>query len=338
MRLASGCAVLVLGLVFTVSSRDNQQNEARRKIRVNSDLVVLSVSVKDEKGDLVSGLHAGDFQVLDDAVEQKVDVFSEEALPLSLVILIDKDLKWKEGSQMAKSLRAIVGGLSAQDEASVCRFDMLFYPGEDFTGDTGKLLAQLKDAQVEAMPAPQFIPEPLVCGNATTGPPCLAAPTYLGARPSKALDDAILSAAGLLEKRETDRRRLVLVISDAVNEHKLNHHSYEDVIEALLRENVAVFAVAVGSDSAKGKYSRLAGYAGESGGHIFYAAKSQAMERLYSRLTEEARHSYTLAYIPSGNNSLSNYHKVEIKMNRKGLKAETREGYYASRAEATPKN
>ncbi len=337
MKATGRLAMLVLGLALGGAARNIGQTEAQRKIRVNSNMVVLSVTVKDQKGDLVAGLHRGDFQVFDDAVEQKIDVFSEESLPLSLVILIDKDLNWKEGSQMVKSLGAIVGGLSGQDEASVCRFDTLFYADESFTTDTGKLITELKDAQLDAMPAPQFIPEPLVCGNSTTGPPCIAAPTHPGHRPTKALDDAIFASTDLLRKREPDRRKLILLITDGENEPRLNHHSFENVTELLLRQNVAVFVLAVGSDAAKRKYVRLASYANESGGDIVYAAKHRAMEQLYSKITEEARHSYTLAYIPGGSNSHSSYHKVQVRTTRKDLTTETREGYYTNPPEGGPK-
>jgi VWFA-related protein len=272
--------------------------EAQEKIRVNSDLVVLSVAVKDHNGNLLSDLRQDEFHVLDDSVEQKVDVFSEEGLPLSLVILIDNDLKWKEGMEMIKSLRAVIGGMSSTDEASVCRFDMLFYPGENFTRDADKLLADLKEAQTEAKPLPEYVP-PLVigCPNSTTGSPCPAAPTYLGVRSSKALDDAVHSSAEMLGGRGADRRKIILVVSDGVNEPKLNHQTYEQVIETLLRDNISVFSLALGRETATRKFSRLAAYASESGGDIYYARKSSAIEELYSRITEEARHEYTLAYV-----------------------------------------
>jgi Ca-activated chloride channel homolog len=313
-------------------------NEAQEKIRVNSDLVVMSVMVKDHNGNLVSDLKQEEFRLFDDSVEQKVDVFSEEGLPLSLVILVDKDLKWKEGAEMVKSLRAVIGGMSNMDEAAICRFDMLFYPGEDFTGNADKLLADLKAAQEEATPAPEYVPQPLVtCTNSTTGPPCLAAPTYPGARPSKALDDAVDFAAELLRARGSDRRKIILVVSDGVNEPKLNHQTYEQVIETLLRDNISVFSLALGSESAKRRFSRLASYASESGGDIYYARKSSAIEQLYARITEEARHEYTLAYVPLGSHSDSKYHKVEIRITREGLIAETREGYYTGGVEDAPK-
>jgi Ca-activated chloride channel family protein len=311
-------------------------NEAQERIRVNSDLVVLSVMVKDHDGNLVPDLKREEFRLFDDGVGQKVDVFSEEGLPLSLVILVDKDLKATPGMAMVRSLRAVMGGMSSLDEASVCRFDMLFYPGDGFTGNTDKLLADLKEAQKEATPAPEYVPQPLVlCTNSTTGPPCVAAPTRLGARPSKALDDAVYSSAELLQGRGRDRRKLILVVSDGVNEPKLNHRTYEQVIKTLLRNNISVYSLALGSETARRRFSRLAGYASESGGDIYYARKSSALEQLYSRITDEARHEYTLAYVPLGNHADSNYHKIQVRITREGLIAETREGYYT--AEDTPR-
>src|SRR6266550_2224378 len=70
-----------------------QQSEARTKISVNSNLVVLSVTAKDRRGNLVPDLHREEFRIYDDNVEQSVDVFTAEAFPLSLVVLIDDDLK-----------------------------------------------------------------------------------------------------------------------------------------------------------------------------------------------------------------------------------------------------
>jgi hypothetical protein len=92
------------------------QSDARRKISVNSDLIVLPVTVKDQNGNLVAGLERKDVRVFDDGSEQVIDVFTSEASPLSLVLLIDDDLKAKDAAQMAPSLRAIAAGISSADE------------------------------------------------------------------------------------------------------------------------------------------------------------------------------------------------------------------------------
>jgi Ca-activated chloride channel homolog len=315
----------------------SQQQQPQTTVRITSDLVVVSVSVRDGAGNLVSELRREQFRLLDNGVEQEIKVFTEESLPLSLVILVDNDVNGNAGMQLVQSLRALTGGMSLQDEAAVCRFDMLFYPGSGFTSNIDNLMAELKSTQAKIKPTPTYVPEPVVCGNSTTGSPCIPAPTYLGSRPSKALDDAVYSAANLLESAGSDRRKIILVISDGVNEPKLNKHDFESVREKLLFDNVSVFSLAVGSNTAKRKYSRLENYSRISGGDIYYASKSRTMEEFYARITEQARHEYTLAYVPAGTELDSNYHRIELQVLANRLTAQTREGYYKNRPAATPK-
>jgi VWFA-related protein len=304
------------------------QGNPQERIRVRSDQVVLSVTVRDGNGNLVSGLEQEDFHVLDDEVEQKIVAFAAEGLPMSLVILVDADMKWKEGTQMTKSLRAIAGGLSEADEAMVCHYDMEFYPGKEFTTVSGDLIDALKDTQSAAAPSAPYIPQPMVTDRSTTtGPPPIPAPAYAGSRPSKAMDDALYSAGELLENRSGDRRRVILIVSDGGNEPKLNHYAHDKVLELLLRKNISVYSLAVGTESAK-KFSALADYATTTGGDIFYATKSSEMEDLYPRIMEQARHDYTIAYAPAGNNKSASFHAVEVTAPA-GLTATTRKGYYS---------
>src|SRR3989440_4134233 len=307
-----------------------QQSEARTKIGVNSDLVVLPVTAKDRHGNLVPDLHREEFRIYDDNVEQSVDVFTAEAFPLSLVVLIDDDLKAMDAAQMAPTLRAITAGISPSDEALICRFDLLFYPGDGFTGDLNKLWADLKDAQEHSGPSTAG-PVPFVTPPSThplgVGEPPQGAPTNLGSRPTKALDDAIHTAAELLHDRGASRRKIILLISDGLNGPQFNNHTYADTLKALLQDNISVYSLAVGH-SLRRKFSRLLNYASDSGGDIYYAAQSSAMERLYARITEEARHEYTLAYVPRGNNRNASYHKVEVRTTREGVTIKSRQGYY----------
>jgi len=307
-----------------------QQSEVRTKISVNSDLVVLPVIAKDRQGNLVPDLRKDEFRIFDDNSEQQTEVFTAEAFPLSLVVLIDDDLKSQDAAQVAPTLRATTAGIGPSDEALICRFDLSFYPGEGFTGDLHKLWADLKDAQDHSGPSTAG-PVPFVSSPSShplgVGEPPLAAATNLGSRPTKALDDAVHSAAELLHDRGASRRKIILLISDGLNGLQFNHHAYADTLEALLHDNISVYSLAVGH-SLKRKFSRLLSYANDSGGDIYYAVQSAAIERLYSRITEEARHEYTLAYVPHGNNRNTGYHTVEVRTTREGVTIKTRQGYY----------
>jgi Ca-activated chloride channel family protein len=329
-RLVS-CAFLWLHLLCAFAQ---EPEKTQGKISITTKLVVLSVTVRDAAGNLVADLASEDFRVFDDGVEQTIDVFAKEGQPISFVVLIDNDVNGQEGVQMVRSLRAVLAGISLQDETMVCRFDTVFYAGEGFISNGDRLMAELKSAQSEIKPTPKYIPQPVVsCPASAIGPPCLPAPTYAGSRPTKALDDAIFSAAELLHNVNRGRRKIILVISDGANEPKLNKHNFESVSERLLAENISVFNLAVGSDSSKKRFSRLERYAQISGGDTYYASKSRAMERLYSRIMEEARHQYTLGYVPAGNDASANYHRVETNVLRDGLIAQTRQGYYSRPAE-----
>jgi Ca-activated chloride channel homolog len=303
-------------------------NEAQSKIRVNSNLVVLPVTVKDRYGNLVGDMEMRDFRVFDDDVEQSIDIFTAEAFPLSLVILVDDDLKAHDAAALVASLRTVTAGISTGDEAMVCHFDLKFYSGEKFTRDEDELLAELNSAKEASAPS-KAGPIPVLDGPGDlTKPGIRTAPIRMGSRPTKALDDSVYTAAQLLHERDRTRRKIILLISDGLNGAVFNTHNYEETLDMLLHENVTVFALAVGSDSFQKKFGRMRDYANNSGGDIYYAAKSEAMQEIYAQLTEQARHEYTIAYQPKGNNAKTDYHVVRVSTSRGGLFVNTRQGYY----------
>jgi VWFA-related protein len=308
-------------------------SDAQSRISVNSDLVVLPVTVKNQQGDLVPDLRQSEFRVFDNNVEQSIDVFTEEAFPLSLVVLIDDDLKSKDAAQMAPTLRAITGGISASDEVIVCRFDLEFYPGEQFTSDLDKIwadLVRIQDRTQHSRSKQQAAMSTASDRALGVGEAPMKVPIKSGARPTKALDDAIHSAAELLHDRGLARRKMILIVSDGVNGPEFNRFTYQDSMHALLHDNISVYSLAVGNTLTKGKFQRLTNYSTESGGDIYYASNSERIEKLYAQITEEARHEYTLAYVPRAIHSADPYHKVEVRVNRPAVTVKTRPGYYVA--------
>src|SRR5713101_2365540 len=112
-----------------------QQSGAQTRIRIPVNQVIVPVTVKDGAGRLVPDLRKDEFRIFEDNVEQKIAFFRAEAVPLSMVLLIDNDLKSKDAKQVANSLLAIIAGLSESDETFVCRFDQFFHEGKGFVTD-----------------------------------------------------------------------------------------------------------------------------------------------------------------------------------------------------------
>jgi VWFA-related protein len=319
----------------------DSMSDAQARITVNSNLVILPVTVRDRAGELIPDLTREDFRIFEDNVEQKIDVFTAEAFPLSIVVLIDNDLKDKDAEKVQASLEAIVGGMSTEDEAFVCRFDQFFHPGKGFTNDPDKLTKELRRTSLDsesslAAPGGPFN-GPAINNHSVVDQSSIDRSTQMiRGQPTKALDDAIYHAAALLHDRARSRRRVIVLISDGVNGgKKFNTFTYDNVIKTLQRDNIAVYSVAVPSAFLERKLSPidrtispLIRYANDSGGEIYRATKEQALEGFYSRLTEEARHQYTLAYVPRGTDPSTDYHSLEVRVKREKVDVRTRQGYF----------
>lgn len=319
-------------------SAEPGQTETQAMIVKNVNLVVVPVTVKDRDGRLVPDLVRDDFRVFDDDVEQHIDVFSAEAFPLSIVVLLDNDLKTKEAQQVQDSLRAILAGLGTADEVSICRFDSYFHPDEGFTRDQDRLLTELKRTRIDESPTqPSSLGPPggpfngpsINGGQSPAGGPAVAGSTMvIGQHSTKAIDDGVYGAAQLLANRGRERRKLILLVSDGVNS-KFNTNTYENTLQTLLRYGISVYSVGVGSAVFNRRFTRLQAYANDTGGDIYYAARRSSLEPLYAKITEQARNTYTLAYVPRGNNRAKEYHAIEVRVKRPDLNIRTREGYFS---------
>jgi Ca-activated chloride channel homolog len=315
-----------------------QQGGAPATIRVPVNQVLVPVTVKDGAGRLVPDLRRDEFRIFEDNVEQKIDSFRADVTPISMILLLDNDLKSKDAEQVADSLRSVVAGLSLSDEALVCRFDQYFHPGTGFINDQDKLLTELKRTALDERPSvgptsPAINNGPSINGHSATSdaPNIAGGLTNLKNQPTKALDDAVYESAQLLKDRDPqrNRRKIIFLISDGLNGPKFNTHSYDTAIKELLRYEIAVYGVGVGSAVFERRFERLAKYAKDTGGDVYYASKSRGMEQLYPRVTEEARNQYVLYYTSSGTDRGKDYHSIEVRVRREGLTILAREGYYA---------
>src|SRR5260370_1409666 len=309
----------------------SQQNSGQTRIRSPADPVIGPVTVEDRAGRLVPDLRREEFRIFEDNIEQKIASFRADAVPISMVVLIDNDLKSKDARQVGESLRAIVAGLSLSDEAWICRFDQFFHPGKGFISDQDKLLTELKRTHLYEEPSlrpssPAINNWPTINGHSATGdaPDISRGVTNIKGQPTKALDDAVYAAAQLLKDRDRERRKIIFLISDGVNAPKFNTNNYDTTRKELLRYNIAVYGVGVGSAFFERRFERISKYAHDTGGDVYYGLKSRAMEELYARVTEEARNQYTLAYAPSGTDRGAENHSIEVRVRREGLTILTR--------------
>jgi VWFA-related protein len=303
-------------------------------IRSNVEEVIVPVTVKDRSGNLVADLKKDEFRVFEDNVEQKITDFKTDPFPISMIVLIDNDLGKKDEDQVEPSLVSIVGGMATTDEAFICRFDQYFHEGKGFTRDQDKLVTELQRTVLTSHSSTPPSGDPFG-GPTINNAPAPGAPPFdtqsmlaIKGQPTKALDDAVYSAAMLLKDRDSKKRRkIILLISDGQNGAKFNTHKYDEVLTELLRQSITVYSVATGSDYFNRKFTRLSKYSHDTGGDIFYGAKQDSFSDFYARITEEARNQYTLTYSPRNDRKVD-YHTIEVRVRREGLTVLARQGYY----------
>jgi VWFA-related protein len=318
------------------------QEEPRAKIVLRKELVLVPVTVKDAAGQLVPDIRQDEFRIFEDDVEQDVEVYSNEAFPISAVVLIDNDLPKKAAREVDATLAAIAGGFSAEDEVSVCRFDHVFHEGPGFTGDNDKLLAELQRSSLDShtdVPSPggPFSLGPSINGQSPSGGPIdPGGGTAIAGKSTKAVDDAVYAAAQLLKDRGRARRKIIFLLSDGVNGRN-NTYRFEDVVKVLLYGDISVYGVGVGSAVMNRGFTVLSKYAKATGGDVYYATQSEDLANLYAQVTEEARNQYTLAYSPRGTDRAKDYHSIEVRVERPGLTILTRRGYYTAAALHQPR-
>src|SRR5437764_3743911 len=88
MKRASQRLLLLL-LVLPLLRRAAAQDPQSYKLSVNVDLVVLNATVRDQKGRVASDLRLQDFEVFEDGVQQSIQLFRHEDIPVTVGLVID---------------------------------------------------------------------------------------------------------------------------------------------------------------------------------------------------------------------------------------------------------
>jgi VWFA-related protein len=317
--------VFLLIFVLTGSAQDFQ-------IRARVDLVVVPVSVTGSDERSVAGLTENDFIVLEDGKPQTISNFSVEPVPLSAAVVFDTGLTEDSLSKVKQSFPALTGAFSDADELAVYRYDKFVVKTLEFTKDKFAVeeamntLQDIKPTEIPLLSGPFSVPGPVINGF-----PVVPAPTVgvmPRTTPHKVLNDAIFEAATDLAKRERDRRKIVLVVSNGTSDG--TQHSYDETVGRLLETGIQVYAVGMDAALLGRNTSLLGSYAKDTGGNACFLSSLSALETCYARSAEQARNQYVLGYM--SNNEITGlqpvFRHLEVRLTRRDYETHYRKGYY----------
>lgn len=278
-----------------------------------SEVDAVAVDVLVTRGrEVVSGLTADDFTVLDNGVRQDVAVVLVEEVPITLLLVLDTS-----GSVRGAPLRQ----LRAAAEAA----------GEALRPDDRVGLVTFSDKlrlAVEPPAPPADLPRALDrvrAGGAT------------------ALYDATFAA--LAQRERTVGRTVVLVFSDGYD--TASWLDPLDVLDTARRSDVVVYGVHhdhLGQEGWQQREARrqagrwfaadphlfrqeyLAQLGAETGGSVYVAADLDRLREVFARVVDEFRDRYLLTYTPQGVEA-GGWHELEVRVRGRGRRVQARRGY-----------
>ncbi|HEY6247928.1 MAG TPA: VWA domain-containing protein [Pyrinomonadaceae bacterium] len=270
-------------------------------VRVNTDLVVLNVTVTDKNGQYVKALKKSDFKVYEDGKEvpaSAIASFAFQDAPYAAVVLLDSSGSMETRFSLARSAAIrFLDGLREEDVAAVYRFDSKVERVQEFSA--GRDLAPIAYA--------------------------------IRAKGMTTLNDAIVEASKALTDRPEPRRAIV-VLSDGMDTY--SKASSDKAVESALAVGASIFAVDMSALDTPGFANRqsaasLKGFADKTGGRFVATGGGQVLRDAFAGIADELGHQYTIAYRPSNTARDGKWRTLEVKVSREDLTVRSRKGYRA---------
>lgn len=305
--------VLTLAAQQPLSTSVRQPRPDEAPIKLRARLVNVNVKVADQSGKPVPLLSREDFVVLEDNVPREVTHFEPVNAPVNLMLLLD--LSGSIGGKlkaMRKAARKFVDSLSKNDRVAIGSFTTRFALVSDFTSDK-----DLLKKRIDRMVNP---------GGDT------------------ALYDAQWSALDLLRGSADTRRALVLLTDGVDSAHIPNEqgskHTFDELMTRAEEEDATIYPIYFDTEPEVfgGAYthevfaaarSELRALAEQTGGGYFSATRAEDLEGVYKRVAGELHSFYSLAYPARDPRNDGRWRRIAVKVNRAGVKAKAKRGYFA---------
>jgi Ca-activated chloride channel homolog len=271
-------------------------------INVSVDMVVLHATVRNRRGNLVSGLGQDDFQVYEDGVLQQIQSFSHEDIPVTVGLVVDNS-----GSMRPKRPEVIAAALTfarssnPEDQMFVVSFNEHVWFG--LSADT-----PFTDKAVHLE----------------------AALSRIATRGMTALYDAVAAGLEHLKKGNRDKKVLIVISDGGDNASK---HRLAGIMAMAGQSDAIIYAIGLfDADDPDQNPRMLKQLAKATGGEAFLPESVTDVIPICERIARDIRNQYTTVYIPANKKQDGTYRVIQVKAGAPGhgrLSVRTRAGYYA---------
>lgn len=290
---------------------DKADKQPASTLKIDVELVLVNATVTDSLNRYVSGLEAQHFQIWEDQIEQKIEYFNAEDVPISIGIIFDVSGSMKDKINTARvAATTFLKSGNPEDEYFIVSFANRPEMMADFTTDITKLQSKLILTPAKGMTA---------------------------------MYDSVY--VGLEKLKEgTNPKKALLLITDG--EDNRSRYTFQNVKEFVKEQDVQIYGIGIvddwNSQLSAGKTGRamIEELAEITGGGAYFPDSVYELEDICTKIAVELKNQYVIGYHSTNETKNGKWRKLRMKVNPpKGiqrLSVRAKQGYYAPTADAAP--
>jgi Ca-activated chloride channel family protein len=283
-------SALVVCFAFALESPTQAQEQPQGVIRVGVNLVLVDATVKNKSGQIMADLKKEDFELREDGVAQKLDVFSRDELPLEVALVLDlSDSIEPFLGPLRDAANTALAALKADDEVALFTFSTQAQLRVPFTKDKSKISEEINTFHA---------------GGATN------------------INDGIFLASENLLKLPPKGRRVIILISDDVGTDAGGQGTRDIVTEAIAADVVLYNLKIPGYNPPQTLLyaSMVPGLVNirkvmdQTGGELFDVQDIAHLDPVFRALIQRIKTRYTLGYYTNASAALGKPHKLDVRL------------------------
>jgi VWFA-related protein len=324
--------ILLVTVIFMLTANTGTsyaQEPAEQSLKLRTELVTLDAQIVQKKtGRAIGNLVKDDFSLYEDGVKQEITHFSQDKLPLSVLLLLDTSGSvWDFMNDVRDKTVAALNQLKDSDEVAVMGTASRTAIIQDFTKDRSLIADKIAAIEKKALGQDGIL-----------------------------LHEALYQAAMHLQKAANPAsRRVVIVVTDNISTQKIGQgHSEREALDELFEAGSVVCGLNISNINAtilkfdplfyavKGLLFRgdINTYAEKTGGIVLKSKKDNVDTNL-TELIGQLRTRYAIAYVSSNTQRDGKFRKIKLSLSTDVEKREgklaviARKGYYARKSESS---
>jgi Ca-activated chloride channel homolog len=278
------------GFVCVSTTVVRAQDPDQGVIRVGVNLVLLDATVKTKSGQIMDDLKKENFELREDGVPQKIDVFSRDELPLNVALVLDlSDSIGPFLGPLRDAANTALSALKADDEVALFTFATEAQLRVPFTKDKTSIATQISTFQA---------------GGATN------------------INDGIFLPAQSFLKLPPTGRRVIILISDDVGTDA-GGQGTRDIITELIASDAVLYNLKIPGYNPPQTLLAASMVPGlvnihkvmdQTGGEVFDVQDLAHLDTTFRALIQRIKTRYTLGFYTNATAAAGKPHKLDLRL------------------------